>query len=170
MNTFDIVVCGIAVVASVIGFNAGFLRSIATIVGYISATPVAIAASAWMTPAHAGNASPDFTQGSIVFFVVFLVGGIVLGALLRTAVDEAVGPARSLPDRLAGSMLGVVRIALVGVTVVLVFDRVIPAGHDPAFLQGSRLRPLLSAAGQHGLKSLPPDVTRYIDQIKAQHT
>jgi membrane protein required for colicin V production len=31
---------------------------------------------------------------------------------------------------------------------------------------GSRLRPLLSAAGQSGFGFLPPDVTAYIDRLK----
>jgi membrane protein required for colicin V production len=42
----------------------------------------------------------------------------------------------------------------------------IPASLQPAYLVGSRLRPLLSIAGQKGFKSLPPDVIAYIDQLK----
>jgi membrane protein required for colicin V production len=38
-----------------------------------------------------------------------------------------------------------------------------PAG---AALTGSQLRPLLSAAGQIGLNTLPPDVAAYIDRLK----
>jgi membrane protein required for colicin V production len=45
----------------------------------------------------------------------------------------------------------------------------IPAGQQPAFLTGSQLRPMLSAAGQRGFKSLPPEVTAYIDQLKRTH-
>lgn len=85
---------------------------------------------------------------------------------LRLAVDETVGPVRSLADRIAGSALGIIRTGLVAVTVVLVFDRIIPPGRDPGYLVGSKLRPILSQAGQRGLKSLPPETTAYIDQIK----
>jgi membrane protein required for colicin V production len=63
-------------------------------------------------------------------------------------------------------VLGAVRIALVAVTTVLVFDRIIPADREPAFLKGSQLRPILLMAGQRGLKSLPPDITAFIDQLK----
>jgi membrane protein required for colicin V production len=59
-----------------------------------------------------------------------------------------------------------VRIGLLAVTMVLIFDRIIPPDRQPAFLAGSRLRPILLMAGQRGLKSLPPDVTAYIDQLK----
>jgi membrane protein required for colicin V production len=49
---------------------------------------------------------------------------------------------------------------------VLIFDQLVPADRQPAFLTGSHLRPLLSVAGQKGFKSLPPDVTAYIDRLK----
>ena len=65
-------------------------------------------------------------------------------------------------------MLGAVRIALVAVTLVLIFDRIIPPNRQPAFLIGSKLRPILLAAGQQGLRSLPRNVTAYIDQLKRE--
>jgi membrane protein required for colicin V production len=49
---------------------------------------------------------------------------------------------------------------------VLIFDRLVPSDRQPAFLTGSHLRPLLSIAGQRGFKTLPPDVTAYIDRLK----
>jgi hypothetical protein len=79
----------------------------------------------------------------------------------------------SLPDRLAGSVLGVVRIGLVAMTLVLIFDRIIPLDRQPAFLRGSQLRPILligrpegpqvAAAGCHGIhrsaEERPADLT-----------
>jgi membrane protein required for colicin V production len=59
--------------------------------------------------------------------------------------------------------------ALVAVLLVLVFDRLIPAGREPEFLKGSQLRPLLSAAGREGLRSLPPDVAQTIDRLKREY-
>ena len=44
-----------------------------------------------------------------------------------------------------------------------------PPGREPAFLTGSTLRPVLSAAGQAGLRSLPPDIVALIDRLKQQH-
>jgi hypothetical protein len=41
---------------------------------------------------------------------------------------------------------------MVAVTLVLVFDQLIPFDRQPAFLNGSQLRPLLSAAGQRGFR------------------
>lgn len=170
MNHFDAAVGALALFALVMGFQSGLLRSLATILGYIGAAPVAMWATSFISPAIAGQPSSGSfsTQNSLIFFAVFLGAGLVLSALLRGAVDETIGPDRSLPDRLAGAVLGVVRIALIAITLVLVIDRIIPAGHDPQFLQGSQLRPVLLAAGQRGLKSLPPDVIAYIDRLKRE--
>jgi membrane protein required for colicin V production len=168
MNSFDAVVCFVALVAIISGFNAGLLRSIATIMGYLAAMPVAMAAMPYASRMLADKLDAGGAQNSLTFFAIFLVVGMALGALLRIAISETVGPRISLPDRLAGSMLGAVRIALVAVTMVLIFDRIIPADRQPAFLIGSKLRPILLVAGQKGLKSLPPDVTAYIDQLKRE--
>lgn len=166
MNTFDIVVSAVAIVAMITGFRTGLIRSMATILGYISAAPLAIVGTSVIAPIIAGQTTPTATQNSVVFFALFIGAGLILGSLLRLSVDEIVGPVRSLPDRITGSILGVVRTALIAVTIVLVFDRIIPPGRDPAYLVGSKLRPLLSQAGQRGLKSLPPETTAYIDQLK----
>jgi membrane protein required for colicin V production len=45
MNSFDLAVIGILIVAVVMGFSSGLLRSLATILGYVGAAPVSIAVS-----------------------------------------------------------------------------------------------------------------------------
>ena len=62
--------------------------------------------------------------------------------------------------------LGAVRVGLIAITVVLIFDQLVPANRQPAFMTGSQLRPLLSAAAQMGVKSLPPDLVAAIDRLK----
>jgi membrane protein required for colicin V production len=59
-----------------------------------------------------------------------------------------------------------VRVALVAITLVLIFDSLVPPDRQPAYLTGSHLRPLLSVAGQKGFRSLPPDVIATIDRLK----
>ena len=103
-----------------------------TIIGYLAAMPVAMAATPYAARMLADKFSTPAAQNPLLFFGLFLVAGIAFGALLRTAINETVGPRISLPDRLAGSVLGAVRIALVAVTMVLIFDRIIPADRQPA--------------------------------------
>ena len=176
---FDVAVYIVMFVAVIGGFHAGFVRSALTIFAYVVAMPLAVAATPYVAPllgTQLGTqADPAVTplaaigaRNSLLFFGVFLAIGAVLGMLMRTAVNEAVGTRISIPDRLAGAGLGVIRIALVAVLLVLVFDRLIPPGREPDFLRGSRLRPTLSLAGQLGLRSLPPDTLAFIDRLKRE--
>jgi membrane protein required for colicin V production len=168
MNPFDAVVYAVALVAIVMGFHAGLMRSLATILGYLIAAPIAVA----VAPAVTARVPEQFTMSPdktwLVLCGVLLVVGVVVSALLRYAVSEFTGPDVNLLDRLAGALLGAARIGLVAVLIVLVFDRIIPADRQPPFLADSRLRPILSVAGQKGLKSLPPDVAELIDRLKRE--
>jgi len=166
MNSFDVVVYVGLVIAVVTGFNAGLLRSALTILAYLIAMPIAVWAMALISPQIESKFTSPLTQNSLLFFAIFLIAGIVLGKLMRMALDETIGSEAGIGDRLAGAALGAVRAGLVAITLVLIFDQLVPADRQPAFLTGSHLRPLLSVAGQKGFKSLPPDVTATIDRLK----
>jgi membrane protein required for colicin V production len=168
VNSFDAIICGMAALAVFMGINSGLLRSLATIVGYVAAMPIAVTVSPQLSQFIADQLSVWRLQDGEVLCAVFLLVGLVLSALFRFSVSEMVGSEISIPDRLAGGLLGGVRIGVLAVLMVMVFDRVIPAGQDPAFLNGSRLRPLLTMLGQRTLKSLPQDVTEYVDQLKRE--
>ncbi len=168
VNLFDAAVYLCLAVAIITGFRSGLLRSLATIFGYLAAAPVAVTAAPYISPMLIEQFKVPPAQTWLVFAALFLVIGFVLGALLRLAISELVGVDISLPDRMAGAMLGAIRIVLLAVLMVVIFDRIIPAGREPAFLAGSQLRPILSQAGQAGLKSLPSDIADYIDQLKKQ--
>ena len=166
MNSFDAVVYLALVVAVVTGFNAGLLRSAVTILAYLIAMPIAVWIMSLVSPLIDGKSGAPPTQNSLLFFGTFLIAGMVLGKLMRMALDETIGPGAGIGDRLAGAALGAVRAGLVAITLVLIFDQLVPADRQPAYLAGSQLRPLLSIAGQKGFKSLPPDVAASIDRLK----
>ena len=50
MNTFDAIVVGVTLLATVMGYRSGLLRSLATIFGYLLAAPVAIVATPKLAP------------------------------------------------------------------------------------------------------------------------
>jgi membrane protein required for colicin V production len=169
INPFDAAVYFCLIVAVVFGFRSGLLRSLATIFGYLAAAPVVVTLVPYVAPVLADRLQMPAAQILLVIFAIFVLFGVVLSALLRRLVDMAVGPQVSAPDRVAGAVLGAVRISLLAVVMVLIFDRIIPADRQPAFLEGSHLRPLLSRAGRLGLKSLPPEVSESIDRLKRAH-
>lgn len=168
MNSFDIAVYLGLIIAIVTGFNTGLLRSALTILAYLIAMPIALWLMSVISPRlDAGPASP-LSQGWLIFFGIFLASGMVLGKLARVALDEAIGSEAGIADRLGGAALGAVRVGLVATTLVLIFDQLLPANRQPAFLNGSQLRPLFSTAGQMGFRSLPPDVAATIDRLKRE--
>jgi membrane protein required for colicin V production len=166
VNSFDAVVYLGLLVAVVTGFNAGLLRSAVTILAYLIAMPIAVWAMSLVAPTLGNDQSSPLTQSSLLFFGIFLIVGMVLGKLMRMVLDETIGPELGFGDRAGGAALAAVRVGLVAITLVLIFDQLVPPDRQPAYLVGSRLRPLLSMAGQKGFKSLPPEVTAYIDQLK----
>jgi membrane protein required for colicin V production len=166
MNSFDAVVYLALIVATISGFNAGLLRSAVTILGYLIAMPIAVWVMSLVSVDTDSKLGSPLTQNSPLLFGVFLVTGIVLGKIMRMALDDTVGPQTGVGDRLAGAALGAVRVGLVAISFVLIFDQLVPLDREPASLKGSRRRPLLSVAGQRGFKSLPPDFEAYIDRLK----
>jgi membrane protein required for colicin V production len=168
MNSFDAIVYLALVIATITGFKTGLLRSVVTILAYLFAMPIAVWLMSLLSPRIAGKFASPLTQNSLLFFGIFLGAGMVLGKLARLALDDTIGSEAGIGDRLAGAALGAGRVGLVAVTLVLIFDQLVPTDRQPAFLTGSQLRPLLSAAGQKGFKSLPPDVTATLDRLKRE--
>jgi membrane protein required for colicin V production len=166
MNSFDVVVYLALVFAVVIGFNTGLLRSAITILAYLLAMPIAVAATSLLAPQIGGKLGSPLLQNSLLFFGTFLITGMVLGKVARMALDDTIGPEAGIGDRLGGAALGAVRVGMVAITLVLVFDQLVPSDRQPGFLTGSQLRPLLSTAGQKGFRSLPPDVAATVNRLK----
>jgi membrane protein required for colicin V production len=168
MNVFDAAVIGATLVAVIMGYRSGLLRSLATIFGYLLATPVAIVAAPRLAPLFTTQSASPHGPGILIYAGVFLVAGILTAAMLRGAVGLVAGEDVSMPDRAAGAALGAVRILLLAVLMVLIFERIIPAKREPAWLAQSQLRPLLAAAGERGVRELPPDVVAQIDRMKKE--
>jgi uncharacterized membrane protein required for colicin V production len=102
-NPFDLAVYVCLFVAVVMGFMKGLLRGLATLFGYACGIGVAAVAAPKLTPFLATYMKSVTPQPWIVFIAVFVVAGALIGALLRLAVSEMVGPKVSIPDRMAGA-------------------------------------------------------------------
>jgi membrane protein required for colicin V production len=151
MNMFDLAVMIGLVVAIFSGFATGLVRSAITILAYLFAMPIAVGVMSYVPPLDEQYASP-LGHNTGFFIGAFLITGTALG----------------IADRLAGGALGAVRVGLVATSIVLVFDQLIPAGQQPAFLKGSQLRPVFADIGQRGFRSLPPEVAATIDRLKRE--
>jgi membrane protein required for colicin V production len=168
-NSFDAVVGALTLIAAVMGFMSGLMRSLATILAYLAAAPLAILVTPFVTTFVANQGNSAQADKWIVFAAAFVVLGIVLGAVTRAAVTALFGPTASFTDRCAGAILGVARIGLAAVLLVLVLDQIIPPHLEPPFLAQSRLRPVLSIAAARGVRSLPPDAIDLIGRLKREY-
>jgi membrane protein required for colicin V production len=167
-NAFDVAVYACLLIAFIMGFNSGLLRSLATIFGYLVAMALVVAAAPFLLRLATEQWHLPPLQNWIVLLVVFLIAGVMISAVLRYAVSELAGPEVGPFDRVFGAVLGIVRVVFLAVLIVIIFDRIIPPGREPAFLAESKLRPILSAAGRQGLRSLPPEIESYIDRLKRE--
>jgi membrane protein required for colicin V production len=77
MNSFDAVVTIGLLIAVVTGFNAGFLRSAITILGYLMAMPIAVWIMSLLSPQFETKLGTPLTQNSLLFFGIFLIAGMV---------------------------------------------------------------------------------------------
>ncbi len=156
MNAFDAVVTTAIILGAVLGFMSGLVRSLATILAYLIAAPIAVAVAPDVAPLLAGNVTLPSGMAWVPLFAIFLVIGVVLGALFRHRANEFIGTDPPLIDRIGGALFGAVRMLLVAMLIVVIFDRIVSADRQPVYLTNSKLRPYLSAAGQKGLASLRP--------------
>jgi membrane protein required for colicin V production len=110
MNTFDAAVISVVIVLALLGFRAGLLRSLADILGFVIAAPLAVALTPYLSSALSsaapGATSSPWGQNSLVFFGLLLVGGMVFAQLLRHAIVDFAGSDIHLLDRSAGFVLG----------------------------------------------------------------
>src|SRR6187402_1261341 len=112
MNYFDAAVYFCLCVAIVVGFNAGLLRSLATILGYLVALPFALIAVPHFFSGGNGAHVLASPQSWAILFLIFLATGFVLGAAFRLTVSQVTGPDINIADRAAGATLGAVRVLL----------------------------------------------------------
>ena len=92
MNTFDAAVISVVIVLALLGFRAGLLRSLADILGFVIAAPIAVALTPYFSSAApAAGAGSPWGQSSLVFFGLLLVGGVVFAQLLRHTIADFAG-------------------------------------------------------------------------------
>ncbi len=94
MNIFDAIVISATLIAAIMGYQSGLLRSLATILGYVAAAPLAIAVTPVLSTYIKAN------PGALLFGV-FLVAGIFVSAGLRSAVSMLAGRDPNTFDRTA---------------------------------------------------------------------
>ena len=80
------------------------MRSAITILAYLFAMPIAVAATSYLPPQISGKFNSPLAQNSLLFFGTFLIAGMVLDKLARVALDDTIGSGAGFGDRLGGAV------------------------------------------------------------------
>src|SRR4051794_15342225 len=105
MNSFDGAVYVVLLIAMIMGFKTGLLRSAMTILAYMIALPIAMMATSLLGPQLGNKLGTALAQNAMLFFGIFLLSGMLLGKMARLALDDATGSQTHLFDRIGGAGL-----------------------------------------------------------------
>ena len=167
MNPFDAVVTAAVILGVVLGFMSGCCAAWRQSLAISSPRRLPLRLRPRIVPLR--RATRHCPGQCVAAAVSISRAGVDLGALFRNGVDEFIDAMSALFDRVAGAVLGAVRILLVAVLIVVVFDRIIPADRQPPFCSARSCGPICQRAGQKGLQShCRPTSTRYIDRLKRE--
>ena len=137
--------------------------------------------------ADADWSSPQLDEPDIASCLRRIRAPVLRNSALQIGVDAASSPAwcsaswrawrsttcdrteAGIGDRLGGATLGAVRVGLVAITLVLIFDQLVPANRAAGI--PDRLATAAAAFGRRdrmGFRSLPPDRGGTIDRLKKE--
>ncbi|MDR3468803.1 MAG: CvpA family protein [Xanthobacteraceae bacterium] len=109
INSFDVGMLLALAVSAVAGWRAGLIRSLASILGYLSAAPLAVAVSSRVSAPGGALGAIEASGAGIgdfgTFLAILLAAGLLIGALLRFAADDLFGRGVHPADRAGGALL-----------------------------------------------------------------
>ena len=147
MTNFDYAAGFLLLVSGVVGFARGATREVSTVVAFVLAAIVSVAALRLSGPAAATVIHARWLANTAAILAVFIVAYLLfrlIGAALTRTVRET---GLSGPDRALGFAIGLVRGVVVLGAFALLLDAAMPPERMPAWISGARLYPLADAAG-----------------------
>jgi membrane protein required for colicin V production len=174
MTAFDWIAAGLLGGSAILGLMRGASRQIASIVGFLIAGALAVAAGRPLGHAFEGMLHPPWLARvaamALVFLAVYLAVTLV-GAMISRGLR---GAGLSGIDRVLGLALGLTRGLVVLGAVFLALSAVTPNDHMPPWIGRARLWPLASGAGK-ALQAVAPsglglgrEMQRRVGQTLAQ--
>ncbi|MDE0112441.1 MAG: CvpA family protein [Albidovulum sp.] len=170
-NLFDGVAAVIVLISALLAFSRGFIREIMSIVGWIVAAVGAYALAPGAAP-HIANLPyvGDFLGEScelaiiaafILLFAVCLVIVSFIGSLFGYLAKH---PAFSAVDKVAGFIFGAARGVLLVAIILILNDKVLPAGQAFEIIKESEFQQGLAAIQRSIEEQLPSDATDMIER------
>ena len=143
MTLFDIIALLILGVSTLVGLARGALREVTTVVAFVVAAFVAVAALRFTGPIARASVHPSWAANAVAVLVVFLAGYILL-RVLAANLTRGVHNTRHLGtlDRVIGAGFGLIRgLALLGLF-NMAFNLAPPPTGVPSWMLQAKLYPL----------------------------
>lgn len=147
MTNFDYAAGFLLLVSGVVGLARGATREVATVVAFVLAAIISVAALRFSGPVAATAIHARWLANIAAILAVFIVAYLIFrllgGALTRTVQQTGL----SGLDRVLGFAIGVVRGVVVLGAFALLLDAAMPPERMPLWISNARLYPLADAAG-----------------------
>ena len=147
MTNFDYAAGFLLLVSGVVGFLRGATREVSTVVAFVLAAIVSVAALRFTSPVAITVIHARWLAHAAAILVVFIVAylsfRLIGGALTRTVQQTSL----SGLDRMLGFAIGLVRGVVVLGGFALLLDAAMPPERMPLWISNARLYPLADAAG-----------------------
>ncbi len=147
MTNFDYAAGFLLLVSGVVGFARGATREVSTVVAFVLAAIVSVAALRFTSPMAVSVIHARWLAHAAAILVVFVVAYLCFrllgGALTRTVQQTSL----SGLDRLLGFAIGLVRGVVVLGAFALLLAAAMPPERMPLWISKARLYPLAEAAG-----------------------
>ena len=147
MTNFDYAAGFLLLVSGVVGFARGATREVATVVAFVLAAIISVAALRFSGPVAATaihtRLLANIAAILIVFILAYLIFRMVGGALTRTVQQTGL----SGLDRVLGFAIGLVRGVVFLGAFALLLDAAMPPERMPPWISNARLYPFADAAG-----------------------
>ncbi len=156
MTQFDLIALSVLAVSGLIGLARGALRELATIVAFVAAAALALAALRYSGPLMRHGLHPAWIANVAALLAVFVISYIAI-RLFGTSIARRVHDVHALGglDRIAGLGLGLVRGFVILGAFQLLFTAATPRDRMPGWMSNAALYPAVSQSAA-ALKALEP--------------
>jgi membrane protein required for colicin V production len=160
LTALDWIFLGALLLSCIIGLWRGFIQEAMSLAGWFAALGAAYALADWFVPMLTSTGLGEATRYALAFGLLF-VGTLIVWSMLTAFIKKAVGAiGLGALDRLLGGLFGIVRGAVILVTLTL-FVSLTPVDHSE-FWQTSKAVSVSKDAAQTLKPLLPASVAAFI--------
>jgi membrane protein required for colicin V production len=149
MTFFDIIAALVLIVSAIVGFVRGATKELMTVLAFLGAAIVSVAALRFTAPLARQAIHPDWAAVAVAIAAIFILAYILLrllGNQLARGVHES--DSMGVLDRAVGMGFGLIRALVILGVFNLLFNMAVGSAQPPQWVERSKLFPLSATAGR----------------------